>query len=89
MKTQGIMVKGSSWGCLSKGHGYGMVHDIYHVAEHSKTNEPYRINFFQVHWFGLDGSHCGGWKAHQLHQIGFFNSEEEHAFSFLDSDEIV
>ena len=27
METQGIKVKGPSQGCLSEGHGYGMVHN--------------------------------------------------------------
>lgn len=68
----------------------GIFHaDIYHVGENSKTDEPYRIDFLWVRWFGLDGSHRGGWKARRLHRIGFFDSEEERAFGFLDPDEII
>ena len=68
----------------------GIFHtDVYHVGENLKTNVPYRINFLWVCWFGLDGSYHGGWKARRLHWIGFFDSEEEHAFSFLDPDEII
>ncbi|KIJ97618.1 hypothetical protein K443DRAFT_70565, partial [Laccaria amethystina LaAM-08-1] len=63
--------------------------DVYHVGEKLKTDEPYRMNFLCVHWFGLDESLCGGWKARRLHQIGFFDSEEERAFGFLDPNEII
>jgi len=68
----------------------GIFHaDIYHIGEKSKTDEPYRMDFLWVCWFGLNGSHRGGWKARRLHQIGFFDSEEERAFSFLDPNEII
>ena len=63
--------------------------DVYHVGEKSKTDKPYRMNFLWAHWFGLDGSHHSRWKAQQLHQIGFFNSEEECAFIFLFPNEII
>ena len=63
--------------------------DVYHTGEKSTTDEPYKMDFLWVCWFGLDESHWGGWKARQLHWIGFFNSEDKWAFGFLDPNEII
>jgi len=63
--------------------------DVYHIGEKLMMDEPYKMDFLWVCWFGLDESHRGGWKARRLHQIGFFNSEEERAFGFLDPNEII
>ena len=42
----------------------GIFHaDVYHIGEKSTTDEPYKMDFLWVHWFGLDESHRGGWKA--------------------------
>ena len=68
----------------------GIFHaDVYHIGEKSTTDEPYKMDFLWVRWFGLDESHRGGWKARRLHRIGFFDSEDERAFGFLDPNEII
>ena len=75
---------------------YGRVIRIFHVnvVHHGpKLTSPdkQRINFLWVRWFDLDVSFHSGWKALQLHHVGFLNAKSptDHVFSFLDPSIVI
>ena len=75
---------------------YGRVIRIFHVdvvhhGPKSMSPDKQQINFLWVQWFDLDVSFHGGWKALQLHRVGFLNAKSptDCAFSFLDPSIII
>jgi hypothetical protein len=62
---------------------------VVHKGSKSSSQEPKKMDFLFVRWFGLDASSKarGGWKAKKLHQIGFI--EGDAAFGFIDPADVI
>ncbi|TFK31269.1 hypothetical protein BDQ12DRAFT_583987, partial [Crucibulum laeve] len=45
--------------------------------------------FLYVCWYGRDAHHQEGWKAKQLHRIGFVDGSDPYAFGFLDPEHVI
>ncbi|PSS31922.1 hypothetical protein PHLCEN_2v2303 [Hermanssonia centrifuga] len=58
---------------------------VQHVGSSSKSEEPRRLDFLWVRWFGRDLTTPGGFRTRRLHRIGFVDIDEL-AFGFLDPD---
>ncbi|KAG6807184.1 hypothetical protein H0H92_008486, partial [Tricholoma furcatifolium] len=76
------------------GFWYARVIGIYHTTitcSHPQvTNQgPQNIDFLWVRWFGTEPGYRAGSKYARLPKIGFVDSQDEHAFTFLDPGEIV
>ena len=71
---------------------YARIVGIFHAmviqtGPKSKSQEPKKMEFLFVRWFGLDSEEIGGWEAKKLHQIGFV--EGDVAFGFVDPVDII
>lgn len=62
---------------------------VRHVGLASKSEEPQKMEFLWVRWFGRDMQHRGGWKSQRLHRVGFVDSDNPEAFGFLDPNEVI
>ena len=58
-----------------------------HTGPKSTSQEPIKMDFLFVRWFGLDSNEIGGWKSKNLHQIGFVKGEK--VFGFVDPADIL
>jgi hypothetical protein len=70
---------------------YARVIGIFHVnvGQRGSNIRPKRMDFLWVRWFGHDLAHKGGWRARRLHRIGFVESQDPTAFSFLDPASVI
>jgi hypothetical protein len=73
---------------------YARIVGIFHAmvvktGPKSKSREPKKMEFLFVRWFGLDDEEIGGWKAKNLHQIGFVKDDSDAAFGFVDPADVV
>jgi hypothetical protein len=70
---------------------YARVIGIFHVnvGQRGSNIRPKRMDFLWVRWFGRDLAHKGGWRARRLHRIGFVESQDPTAFSFLDPASVI
>ena len=71
---------------------YARIIGIFHamvlqIGPKSKSQEPKKMEFLFVRWFGLDDVEIGGWKMKKLHQIGFGEGDE--AFGFVDPADVI
>jgi len=71
---------------------YGRIIGIFHVRVRyfqpgRYAPEIQHIPFLYVRWFGCDTSFPSGFKHKRYPQIGF--DDPEHAFTFLDPDQII
>jgi hypothetical protein len=68
----------------------GIYHaNIRHIGRESKSNEPRRMEFLFVRWFGRDLSPEPGWKSKHLLRLGFVPGNDETAFGFLDPAQVI
>jgi hypothetical protein len=68
----------------------GIFHtQVRHVGLDSKSEDPQKMVFLWVHWFGCDMKFCAGWAARHLHCVGFVDSLNPEAFGFLDPGEVI
>ena len=58
-----------------------------HTGPKSTSQEPIKMDFLFVRWFGLDSDETGGWKSKNLHQIGFVKDEK--VFGFVDLADVI
>ena len=70
---------------------YARVIGIFHAMVSRVGGSTYeRMDFLWVRWYGLDTAARSGFKARQLHQIGFLDSNEDTgAFGFIDPHDII
>jgi hypothetical protein len=69
---------------------------IYHLMVREKTegglSPPSRKDVLFVRWFGFDSPDGqSGWRAQQMHKVGFLPDTDIHgpAFGFLDPNEVI
>ncbi len=62
---------------------------IQHVGPLSKNQEPQRVEFLWVCWFGRDMTAPAGFRPRQLHRIGFVDGNDPFVFGFLDSSQVI
>ena len=69
---------------------------IYHVMVRQRTegghSPPSRMDFLFIRWFGFDSPDGqSGWRARQMHKVGFLPDTDVHgpAFGFLDPREVI
>jgi hypothetical protein len=90
-----IMVKSPETGPQAQLFWYARVIGIFHVLVSSSYPEAteksfHRMNFLWVHWFGVEpGQYCYGFCHAHLPKIGFVESTDEYAFSFLDPVQVI
>jgi hypothetical protein len=71
-------------------HIIGIFHTmVVHMGQKSMLQEPKKMEFLFVRWFGLDTKNLerGGWKSKKLYQIGFV--EGDAAFGFVDPSDVI
>jgi len=73
---------------------FGQIVSIFHAAvvytgPGSCSVELQHMEFLFVRWFGHNLGHRGGWKAKQLHRIGFVDGKDNAVFGFLDPQEVI
>lgn len=76
---------------------YGRIIGAFHVKVYFSGLESRKdivvglrqVNFLHVRWYGRDPSHRPGWKTKHLPRIGFIESNDPGAFSFLDPEYVV
>ena len=69
---------------------------IYHLMVRQKIDggltPPFRMDVLFVRWFGFDSPDGqSGWRARQMHKVGFLPDTDVHgpAFGFLDPKEVI
>jgi hypothetical protein len=68
----------------------GIYHaDVRHVGPISKSDQPQRMEFLFVRWFGRDFTPEPGWKAKRLLRLGFVPGNDGSAFGFLDPAQVI
>ena len=74
---------------------YARVLGIYHAnvwAENSAIcggRNTRHMDFLWVHWFGEEPGYCSGFRQVHLPKIGFVESTDDFAFSFVDPANVV
>lgn len=67
----------------------GIFHaNIRHIGPQSHSQEPHRMEFLFVRWFGRDMTHPG-WKAKRLIRLGFVPGNDKTAFGFVDPAQVI
>ncbi|KAF9455458.1 hypothetical protein BDZ94DRAFT_1278112, partial [Collybia nuda] len=68
----------------------GIFHaQVRHVGPDSKSDEPQKMVFLWVRWFGRNLEYRAGWTARRLHCVGFVDGVDPQAFGFLDPSEVI
>jgi len=62
---------------------------VQHVGPLSHSDEPRRMEFLWVRWFGRDLTCRTGWKAKRLHRVGFLPSDDPGAFVFINPHQVI
>lgn len=71
-------------------HIIGIFHaQVWHIGPESKSEDPQKMVFLWVHWFGHDLKYHAGWAAHWLHHIRFVDSLDPQVFGFLNPCEVI
>jgi len=90
-----IMVKSPETGPSAEPYWYARVIGIFH-AYVSSTHPDVRVrtlrsmDFLWVHWFGVEpGAYRHGFCHTRLPMIGFVESSDKYAFTFLDPTQVV
>ncbi|KAG8705415.1 hypothetical protein FRC08_001682 [Ceratobasidium sp. 394] len=69
---------------------YARVLGIYHANVSYAGSRPKRMDFLWVRWLALMTDVLGGWDTCRLDQVGYFpDSEEYHAFEFVDPIDVI
>ncbi|KAF8992498.1 hypothetical protein BDQ17DRAFT_1253858, partial [Cyathus striatus] len=73
---------------------YARIIGVFHaLIIHSNYQDPVRMDFLWVRWYGLDSNprYKSGWKAQHLPRIGFIEEDDDNlaAFGFLDPTHVV
>jgi tryptophan 2,3-dioxygenase len=70
---------------------YARVIGIFHaLVQHVGSSSTYEhMDFLWVRWYGLDVRVRSGFKARQLHQIGFLDGNDLGAFGFIDPQDLI
>lgn len=90
-----IMVKSPETGPQAQPFWYARVLGIFHAlvtSTHREVQERSlcRINFLWVRWFGMEpGPYRHGFCYARLPKIGFVESSDEYAFTFLDPAQAI
>ena len=92
-----IMVQSPETGPGAQPYWYARVIGIFH-ADVSSTHPglgrealcPSRMDFLWVRWFGKEpGTYCHGFRSARLPKIGFIESSDYYAFTFLDPAHVI
>lgn len=68
----------------------GIFHaQVRHVGPESKSEDPQKMDFLWVRWFGRDLRYRAGWTARRLHRVGFVDGLDPQAFGFLNPAEVI
>ena len=63
---------------------------VRHVGEQSTSTETWQVDFLYVHWFGQHtSSPTNCWSSKRLPHLGFLDSGDEDAYTFLDPQEVI
>jgi hypothetical protein len=69
---------------------YARVMGIYHANVSHNGSRPKRMDFLWVRWLSRMTDVPGGWNTCRLDQVGYFpDSEEFHAFDFIDPVDVI
>ena len=73
---------------------YARVLGIYHVnvvytGEGMVNYDAHRVYFLWVRWFDYGGTKSLGWDDHDLDSVSFLPMENEHAFGFVDPQDVL
>ncbi|KAG8728066.1 hypothetical protein FRC10_005364, partial [Ceratobasidium sp. 414] len=69
---------------------YARVLGVYHANVSYAGSRPKRMDFLWVRWLALMTDVPGGWDTCRLDQVGYFpDSEEYHAFEFVDPIDVI
>ncbi|KAG6824136.1 hypothetical protein H0H92_007879 [Tricholoma furcatifolium] len=60
-----------------------------YISPDSIVQDLQRIEVLWVHWYGREGDVRGSWKSRRLHKVGFIDSDDDTAFSFLNPTRII
>ena len=90
-----IMVKSPETGPGAQPYWYARVIGIFHAfvsSSHLGVKEKMlrQMDFLWVHWFGMEpGPYCHGFRHACLPKIGFVESSDNYAFTFLDPAQVI
>lgn len=62
---------------------------VCHVGPASTSDDPQKMEFLWVRWFGRDIQYHASWKSQRLHCVGFLDSSDPDTFGFLDPNEVI
>lgn len=69
---------------------YARVLGIYHANVSYDGSHPKRMDFLWVRWLARMVDVPGGWDTCRLDQVGYFpDSEQHHAFEFVDPADVI
>jgi len=89
------MVKSPEIGPQAQPYWYAHVIGIFHGLVSSshrdvKNRSLHPMKFLWVQWFGMEpGRYCHGFRYARLPKIGFVESTDEYAFTFLDPAQVI
>jgi hypothetical protein len=90
-----IMVQSPETGSEAQPYWYACVIGIFHAIVSSshldiKDRSPRQMDFLWVQWFGMEpGRYRHGFCHAHLPKIGFVESTDEYAFTFLDPAQVI
>jgi hypothetical protein len=90
-----VMVKSPEKGLHAQPYWYARVIGIFHALVSSshpgvKSKSRVRMEFLWVRWFGVEpGRYRHGFHLARLPKIGFVESSDEYAFTFLDPGQVI
>jgi hypothetical protein len=90
-----VMVKSPETGPRAQPYWYARVIGIFHGMVSSDLLEPNErslrhMDFLWVRWFGMEpGQYYHGFRHARLPKIGFVESTDEFAFTFLDPVQVI
>jgi hypothetical protein len=89
-----IMVKSPETGPNGEAYWYARVISIFHAQLSSshpgiKERSMQKMDVLWVRWFGRELGHRHGSRYAHLPKIGFVESTDEYAFSFLDPTQVI
>ena len=90
-----IMVKSPETGRQAQPYWYARVIGIFHGLVSSshpgvKERSLRRMDFLWVRWFGMEpGNYHYGFRHARLPKIGFVESTDDYAFTFLDPSQVI
>ena len=90
-----IMVQSPETGSDAQPYWYARVIGIFHATVSSshpdvKDRSPCQMDFLWVRWFRMEpGQYCHGFRHARLPKIGFVESTDKYAFTFLDPAQVI